>query len=231
MTVSDDILIAYIDGELSDDDRRQVEQAAAQDAAIASRIAAHRALASGVARTYGPVADEPVPEALLALFAAAPPQTVVAFKPRRALPAWTAWAAMAACLVLGLAIGSGAQRDGLVAPDMTAGKQLAVALNDQLAASQEGAAIRIGVTFTDKTGAYCRTFQASGMMSGLACRDGADWRVPVLASEGAAGSGEFRTASSMPAAIAAAIDDRITGAPLDASQEAAAKAAGWTRPR
>ena len=227
MTITDAMLIAYVDGELSAEERREVDRAAELDAAVATRLAAHKRLRAGMADAYAPVLDEAIPAALLVAVKGASDAKVVAFTPRRALPAWPAFAAMAACLVLGLAIGFGAPDASLVASDMTAKGKLASALDRQLAADQGGAAIRIGVTFTDTAGAYCRTFQANGV-AGLACRDGEGWRVPVLSAIAPQASDGFRTASSLPAAVAAAVDERIAGEALDAAGEAKARANGWS---
>ena len=229
MTITDAMLIAYVDGELSAEEKRQVERAAELDAAVATRLAAHKRLRAGMADAYAPVLDEAIPAALLAAVKGASDAKVVAFTPRRALPAWPAFAAMAACLVLGLAIGFGAPDASLVASDMTAKGKLASALDRQLAADQGGAAIRIGVTFTDTAGAYCRTFQANAQgVAGLACRDGETWHVPVLSAIPQEASDGFRTASSMPVAVAAVVEQRMAGEALDAEGEAKARAGGWS---
>jgi hypothetical protein len=229
MTISDKQLIAYVDGELSSEAMREVDVAAQADAAVAVRLAAHKRLRSGIAEAYSPVLDEAVPEALLAAVRGSSEAKVVSFAARRrTLPAWTAGVGMAACLVLGLAIGFGAPDAALVAADMTAKGALAAALDRQLASDQEGAAIRIGVTFTDTSGAYCRTFQASAAhVAGLACREGKAWRVPVLSTPSSGEEGTFRTAGSMPAAVAAVVEQRRVGEALDAAGEARARAADW----
>ena len=97
MTVSDELLIAYVDGELSDAARREVDHAAQEDAAVAAQLAAHKRLRAGLAEAYVPVLDEAVPEALLAAVMATDNHKVSSFTPRRrSLPAWSHWPAMAA---------------------------------------------------------------------------------------------------------------------------------------
>jgi len=86
------------------------------------------------------------------------------------------------------------------------------------------------VTFTDTAGAYCRTFQANGV-AGLACREGEGWRVPVLSAISRQASDGFRTASSLPAAVAAAVDERMAGEALGAEAESKARASGWAKVR
>lgn len=71
MSISDDRLRAYADGELSapehNAERLLIESAMRADPAIARRVEQHRAMRTRVNRTYDRVLDEPVPERLLAL--------------------------------------------------------------------------------------------------------------------------------------------------------------------
>ena len=65
--------------------------------------------------------------------------------------------------------------------------------------------------------------------SGLACRSGAGWTVPVLAEGGLQTSPSYRQAGhAMPDAVLQAIDERIAGKPLDIAGEQAARKFGWT---
>jgi hypothetical protein len=107
--------------------------------------------------------------------------------------------------------------------------ELADALSTRLAADAPGGDVRLGVSFAAKDGAYCRSFQV-GATAGLACRQGREWRIPVLAQEEHAEQTGYRQAgSAMPAAVLDAIDARIAGASLDAAAERAAREQGWRR--
>src|SRR5882724_5548232 len=66
MTLSDDILMAYADGELDPKTRAQVEDAMAADPRIAGRVAAHKALRDTVRTELNKVLEETVPERLVA---------------------------------------------------------------------------------------------------------------------------------------------------------------------
>ena len=238
MTICDDILIRYADGEASADDRQLVEAALASDPAVAERLAAHRRLATRIQAAFVPAAETPVPDALLKLLASPSAETDSAVAPlnrfrakRSVASQWMAWAAMAACLVIGVMIGAqmpwGAG-PGLIDRQQNARGALMAALDGQLA-SQPGKtqAVRIGVSFRKAGGGVCRTYSATGS-AGLACREGGKWKVMVAVAQDSAEASEFRTAGSeTPPAVLEAMDSLIVGDPLDAAGEAAAKEAGW----
>jgi hypothetical protein len=163
-------------------------------------------------------------------------------RPLRARWSWRQWGGMAASLAAGVLAGAlgwqqfqgkdkgmdsapfGRQGDALVARG-----ELAEALSTRLAADTPNASVRLGVSFAAKGGGYCRSFQL-GATAGLACRQGGEWRIPVLAQEEQAEQTGYRQAGSgMPAAVLDAIDARIAGASLDAAAERAAREQGWRR--
>jgi len=245
MKFSDEMLMAYADGELDLVARAEIETAMTDDAAIARIIERHRALRSRVQAAYAGVLDEPVPAPLSALVA--PPVTapVVDLAARRSAAAGTAspaplrrwalpqWSAMAAAVALGLFVGMFMMR-GPEAPyagsgaGLVAKGELAWALTGQLAADEGAGAVRIGVSFRDHSGEYCRTFrmQQEAPLAGLACRAGDEWKLQVLAAA-APEEGELRGAASMPMAVLQAVDASIDGEPMDAPAEIAARDAGW----
>jgi hypothetical protein len=251
MTFSDDVLMAYADGELDLRTRAQVEDAMAEDPQIARRVAAHQALRSILRSGFDKVLDEPIPERLVTAARATPGATsqdrvVVPLRPRRAptlgLPqwAWPQWGAIAASFLLGALVwnfgtdwyssGSITERDG----QLLAAGTLDKALSHQLASEQPAQTpVRIGVSFRSKGGNYCRTFQLreNANLAGLACRDQDTWRLEALAQGEASPRGtqpEFRPAgSALPPSIAQAVDQAIEGEPLDAAAEAQARTSQW----
>jgi hypothetical protein len=67
-----------------------------------------------------------------------------------------------------------------------------------------------------------------GASAGLACREGGQWTIPVLAEAEKEAAGGYRQAgSALPPAVLDAIDARIAGKPLDAAGEEAARARSW----
>ena len=245
MTLSDETLMAYVDGELDATARAEVEAAMLQNPELAQRVARQKALRGRVRLAFQKVADEPVPERLLAAVHAAPAvrreSNVIPIrrKPQRRW-SWPEWSAIAASLVMGI-LGSQifvhfsdsttmlASRGGTVVAEGA----LSRALSTQLAAAQTAKTpVQLGVSFRSRAGAYCRTFSLrdSSELAGMACRQGEDWRVQVLARGESVTNGAYRQAgSAMPKAVWQAVEENIAGDPLDAQGEAEAKGKGWRR--
>lgn len=246
MRFSDEMLMAYADDELDEKSRVAVESAMSTDPEIARRIAQHRALRKRLRAAFDPVLDEPVPSRLIDLArnaqispAAATRTRVVSLArraaPRRSLPQW---AALAASLLIGILAGRFAFRTsgpGFITTRngrMMAGGLLADALTRQLASQQQATqSVQIGVSFKSKSGDYCRTFSTSTpATAGLACHAADGWRLQVLSGKGEeelAAGGYRQAASSMPAAVLSTMSEEISGEPLDARAEAAARSRNW----
>jgi anti-sigma factor RsiW len=65
MTISDEMLMAYADGELDAASRARVEAAMQEDPEIGKRVARHRALRETMQGAFSDVLNEPVPERLI----------------------------------------------------------------------------------------------------------------------------------------------------------------------
>ncbi|MGQ0661875.1 MAG: hypothetical protein ACT4N3_13530, partial [Sphingosinicella sp.] len=101
------------------------------------------------------------------------------------------------------------------------------ALSTQLASAQQAdATTRIGVSFARADGSLCRTF-ASANISGLACREGDDWRMIATAAASASPRGDYRQAGAEAPLILQAAQEMMAGEPLDAADERRARDAGW----
>lgn len=239
----DETLMAYADGELDATQTAQVEQAMQTDAAIAARVAQHRALRAQLQDSFAEVLSEPVPQRLLNTLQAPAAGKVIDLAQARQNKAiagtrsWGSreWSAMAASLVAGIVMGwyalsfnagdmIGERGDALIAQG-----KLDRALTTQLASSTEATpAVHIGISFRNRGGEYCRSFALEDRaLAGLACREQEQWRVQML-TETNQDANEFRqAASSTPAAVLALIEQQIEGEPLDADGEAAALRKGW----
>jgi hypothetical protein len=264
MTVPDEELFAFVDGELPPQAMARIEAAMATDPQLRLRVETQRALRRLLSGAHAGVMQQPPPARLTAAVAGlesskspAKPAEVIAFpggkakakaKPKsreaklvkssdpagRSPPAWIA---MAACLVAGLVVGrmatpSAPTLSGADDPAPIAAGPLAQALNTQ-SSGQAAGSVRIGLSFKNQQGFYCRTFQASGRapVAGVACREPSAWRVRGVSPADPAQAADYRTAGSeTPAAVLATVDAMIAGQPLDAAAEARARAAGW-KPR
>jgi hypothetical protein len=244
MNVSDEMLMAYADGEADDATRTLIEAAMRDNPEIRRRVARHRALRQAVQGAFAEVLDEPVPQRLVAAARGAPAGNVVALARargeagkglRRRQPA-----AMAASLLLGLALGYLGWRGSapLVTSngELVAGAGLADALSTQLSSDRAPGRVAItGLSFRAKSGDYCRTFSLTGTHSnsGLACREGGNWKIKVLAQSPKTppSASAFRPATSADSpAVRAAVEESIDGEPLDQAGEIAARQEHWTAP-
>jgi hypothetical protein len=243
MSISDEELMAYVDGESDADARIAVEAAAAADPHIAARIERHRALRHLIGDAYGDALHEAVPRRLLAAARAPSASAPVidlaeARARRRGLSAWAMAGAMAACLAVGLILGQELNLAGEpaliegTANGPVARDGLDRALNDQLAARQAGQAVQVGISFRSTDGRYCRTFQTSQghYLAGVACRDPKAWvlrLVTTISGEPKVAGNYSMAASPLPAPVADFVDQTIMGDSLDAAGEARAKSKGW----
>jgi hypothetical protein len=240
MTVSTEQLLAYLDGALPPGEMKAVETALAADPELRRKLEHQRMLAQTLSHAFSPVLDEPVPERLL--------QAVVS----RTAPTWpermtailrdaftghpllsgsaTATAALAAGLVLGV-FASGPQRGDFASgpQGLVARAGLAQTLDRQLASNQEaGAARKVGLTFRNAKGAYCRTFTVPGS-AGIACHEASGWAVAALASTDAqTSSPAYQMAGSdLPESIRDTATAMMAGAALNAEAEKQARDARW----
>ena len=212
------VLMAYADGELAAADATRVEAAIAVDPALARIVDDHRALRARLSDAFAGVLAEPVPAGLHAALRAGARATASAPRPSTtSRPRWRRreWLAMAASLLVGA--------------NLVARGALARALDAQLS-GQAVAGVQPGLSFRALDGRYCRTFQLQSprALAGLACRDGAAWRVSTLAAVARVEAAPMRQAgSALPPAVLADIDARIDGPSLDVQAERQARAQGW----
>lgn len=231
MKFAQETLMAYADGELDEQTRREIEAEMATDPQVAQEVAKHRALRADVGQAFAGVLTEQVPDRLLRT------AKKTQGAPRRQW-SWPEWTSVAASLVIGVFGAYLALRpdraSGIIASSadgrIVASGALAHALSNQLS-SQDGAAIDIGLSFRAKSGEYCRTFAAitSDTVIGFACRDAQVWRIDMLSTgPRAQSSGDYRMASTqLPAPIVQAIAERMQGEALDADEEAIARQHRW----
>lgn len=236
MKFSDETLSAYAEGALDPATRSAVERAIRADPTLAAKVRQRTAMRANVFTAFSSTDDTSAPRAagpvrsgkVIQLNTARIPRTEPPDEKRRW--SWAEWGAIAAALMVGMLAGGAGVIGVLEQPQLAAGASgallaqggLDTALSTQLAGAQApGAPVKIGVSFESKDGGYCRSFMM-GAAAGLACRDGTEWAVPVMAPAASPGN-------AMPPLVLDAIDRRITGQTLDARAEEAARERGWKR--
>jgi hypothetical protein len=235
--VEDEKFFAWLDGELPADEAAQVEAEVTADPELSRKAEEHRALAACLTGAFGTVAASPLPQRLAA--AAHPPEGKVVGlaaareerAARRALSLWGQAAALAATLAIGVFTGnmlSGGPASPIQSEGgrLVAGGDLENALYAQLASAPAENGPRIGMTYRDKAGAICRTFQ-DDESSGLACREGGDWRIRGLFQGAEGQASDYRMAAGPDPRLMDIVDESIAGEPFDQAQEKAALEQGW----
>jgi hypothetical protein len=237
LMVEDEKFFAWVDGELPAEEAARVESEVAADPELSRKAEEHRALAASLRGAFGTLATSPVPERIAA--AALPPESKIVDLAaareeravRRSLPLWGQLAAMAATLAVGVFTGnqlSGGPASPVQTEDgrLVAGGDLENALYAQLASAPADHGPRIGMTYRDKTGAICRTFQDDGS-SGLACRQGGDWQIRGLFQGAEGQSSDYRMAAGPDPRLMDIVDESIAGEPFNQAQEKASLEQGW----
>ncbi|WOE74688.1 anti-sigma factor [Alterisphingorhabdus coralli] len=243
MSITEEQLAAYADGELTGEEKSLVETAIADDPALARKVETHRALKEKLGAHFAPILDQPVPDRLTDLLATndkgaadeegadeedgAEVISLASERQKRSLPpAMRRWfpvagPALAASLVLAVW-----QPWQSATPDGYAEAQLASALDDQLVATQAtDAETRILLSFENASGELCRAYRGSDA-GGIACRDDTGWEIKQRFELSNGQNTEFRQAGSESDLLAAA-QEMTAGDALDAEAEAEAREKGW----
>lgn len=236
--VSDEMLMAYADGELEGAERDGIARLAETDPVIAARIARFSSARRAVHDAYAPIMAQPVPEALIAALSGGastrtPPRQDNGFIRRFAMPA-------AASLIL--AVGLGGYWLGLSSNPPGEPSFIAIATGpsvlDALAGAPSGEPVHVmsgNVSIqTRATGTYevadglCRIYEASSggdSLRGVTCTDGTHWSVPVAMT---GEDGAYRPAQDADTAIIDVFLDSVAaGADIGPEAEAELIARGW----
>lgn len=244
MGMTDEMLMAYADGQLSAAEAAEVERAIAADESLAEKVAIFADSRSAVRRAYA--VPPQVPTALAARVQAmaeadaaqrrdnsTASNVVDLAARRRQVPFWQLPVAASIALVIG-AGSAWLLRPGGVGSD---GLQVA-GLNDPAIISALGTVLageRIPVgggaefaaiaTFRDGDGLLCREFEhdrtGGATVVAVACRVDANWDVRFAITSAASDAGGYAPASSLET-LDAYLSATGAGAPLSAEGEAAA---------
>jgi len=231
-------IVAYVDGRLDDAARAAFDAKIAQEPDLARKVEAHRWMAHQIVEAFGTPPREEASEADLARGGLSDDR-VVAFPARRApaarrlVFAAVLSGAIAASLVAGVFVDRTlfAPAAGMLQANGTGQVFAEGGLADGLSNRVSGTAgeVRIGLSFrTAHT--VCRTFSTASGLSGLGCRDGQRWVVPMVVSgrTGAQEQTEYRLAAGDVApSVMTEVDKRMVGDPLSPAEEKALMASGW----
>ncbi len=242
MEITDEMLMAYTDGELSAAEAAAVERAMAQDEALATKAAIFADSRSAVKRAYAaPPAVSADLEARVRAMAAADAASRQAPTPqsnvidlasrRRVVPFWQLPVAAAVALAVGAGSiwfmganggGSGGlQVAGLSDPAIVGA--LGTVASGQRVALGDGAAFAAIATFRDGDGALCREFeharQGGKTVVAVACQTPTSWDVRFAIAAAASTTDGYAPASSLET-LDAYLSATGAGAPLSAVDEA-----------
>jgi hypothetical protein len=247
----DEALSALLDGALDDDAARKLRRRLEQEPALAARFEALHSADTRVKAAYAGMADEPLPQAVLERLEARPVERAErakvavrslsrAAKPR---PSWHVPTTVAAGIALAIGVSFGwliGAREPERVDALLAGAgsiERNAALYALFERTPSGEAYELGalsatprLSYRDTAGRFCRQAvlsTRSGDTQTLACRsDAGIWRIELIefAPEG---STLYRPASGN-SMIETAVDDSISGAPLEPDEERALIENGWS---
>jgi hypothetical protein len=235
--VEDEKFFAWLDGELPADEAARVEAEVAADPRLSLLADEHRKMTAGLRGAFAEVDAQPVPERLARSLSQERGTVVDLAEARERLAyrkppsLWVQMGALAATLAIGIVTGN-LLTGGVSSPigaeggRLVASAELEDALYARLASTPVGSGPRIGLTFRDKSGTICRTFEEQAT-SGLACREGGDWRIRSLFQSPDGQASDYRMASGQDPQLMEAVEASIEGEPFDAEQERKAMEQGW----
>lgn len=252
MTVPDEEVFAFVDGELPPEAMARIEAAMATDPQLALRVETQRSLRRLLSGPHAGAARRAASEASVSPPSTKPapkPAEVIAFpgpqaktkdktakakpkprEPKAPRPAGTggapSWIAMTACLLVGLGVGRFAAPPPVTLSGVDDAPPLATGpLVQALAGATTGQGagpVRIALTFKTRDGVYCRAYQATGPAPSAGVACREASGWTVRMVAPAGPAG-----SGVPTAVMAAANGMIVGQPLDAASETKARAAGW----
>jgi hypothetical protein len=236
MKVTDEMLMAYADGELDGAEKDTVARLAATDPLIAARIARFARSRQAVKEAFAPIHAEPVPPALVAAVLGSGGE-----KPAQDNPIlrWLVPVAATLVVVAGVGgyfagtMGSATSDGGFMAAATGTAVTDALAMTPsgtEVSVSSAGYAVTASATGTYQTdGGMCRIYEASSdgqFLRGITCTSGEGWSVPVATLEQAGET--YRPASEAGLyALDAFLDGVGAGGDIGDAAEQDMIARGW----
>ena len=232
MKVNDEMLMAFVDGELDSATTEEVRRATERDAGLARRAEEFRDASQWSKEAFAGILREPAPERLVNAVLARP-SNVLPLR-RRLLPAQALPLAASIAILFGAAgywLGQQQPPQGMAL--LGAGPVAHILAQTPSGQSNAvpfgGGEMRLETLAAYKVdGGLCRTFSLSGgadIWRGVGCARGGDWTVEIAASVPA--DGYIPASSGAAAGIDAFLDAAGAGEPLNPEEEEAAARAAF----
>lgn len=245
--ITDEMLSAFLDGELDRPTADALRRQLANDEVLRARLERFQSADALIRSAFDPIADEPVPQSLMAAATRPARRRAVLRLPRLAVShEWALPLAASVALAFGVALGSGltlgtgsGADGGVLDRAVASGTPLHVALestpsDDVYRAPSGDDVIAPVLTFKAADGRYCRQFEwrtSARTLVGVACRTDRGIWTPVAAVNVAhqAEDGGYHPAAGEEGDALSAIRTRMmTGAALDIEAEQKLIAHGWS---
>ena len=232
--LSDDVLGAYLDGELSPEARTALERQLLGEPGARVRLDRLRESDERLRRAFA-LPSDPQADPLVRLLRGDSDDATTTV---RALPARPRWRRFALPAGLAMAAAIGGLAMGLLwrAPAPQFRAQAGVAMSDVLRSAldhnrsgESRGGMRVVLSFLRSDGVPCRQFEVQGdgvASEGVACRESTQWRMAVW-RERAATAGGYRTAGSEDSPVEQVVDTLDASGPLPPADEASLIAKGW----
>lgn len=242
MTINDDILSAFLDGELSAHEMAAVQDAIANNAETAIRFEQLASVNALVQKQAALIDQTPMPAAVLALLqendTAAVAHNVVELSLFRKAKQQTVnvlreHAALAASIALVVGFAGGQWLSDGQTPANGVSAQFAALDNTpsgQQIALSDGSALTIRFSFVDTSSRFCRQYQvqdSTGSSENLACRDLSGWELVASARSSALSGMETYTPASGPRLLDGLLDVMMSGQALNQVEEQNAISNQW----
>lgn len=240
MNLTDEVLSAFLDGELPEADMQTIRNLLVDDPSLGERLADLAAVDRAVAEHYGVIDEQALPEAVSELLKpeSATAATVVAFPYwRRARQGLQRRAGTAVAAALALGFGLAQFWDGAPVDSNADWQQVAEALETTPSGKtrilETDTELTPRLTFTNHAGEFCRQFllqEQSKASEKIACRSSAEtagWvematvTVPKVESDN-----RYQTASG-GSVLDGVLDQMIAGEVIDPARERQLLTGGW----
>jgi hypothetical protein len=240
--IDDQILSAYLDGELDRETATKVEAEVRSDQAVARRLEQLKALEANLGSAYAGAMEEPVPKRLSRVVAIDNATGLSGFRfPRladllRPIVIAPAFASLAVGLLAGTMTTTGVATTSALVADRDGALRLAGNTEKAVDVARSGVVQAVGdvrvlvrLSFTDGSGRACRHVSLSHD-DVVVCRGSAGWMVDSLApGAGVSGEGYQTAASPAPREISAALTRLHVATALDSEEEAAMIKSQWKK--